>query len=561
MRTTRALTSKPAMHARTAILGILTAGMLAVVGLWGEHAAGQDRAPEALPSDGTTGLQMPDGTRIAFSQAHVAARDRRRRIMHNQDTGWGMPNVDGSDIQALNDKWYAWMVGGENSQVDSISWCWSEGGWAPYPSKVLPVYDGYRKWLDAGVDPVRITLDESKKRNVEAFFSYRLNNEHDFSGSGGMAILPPMKKAHPEWLIPSIWPQVPVWNFEFQGVRDYKLSILREVARNYDFDGIEIDWRAGAWSLPQGHKWEKRAVLTDFMRSVRRMMLEEEKKKNKPMLLAARVSDCVEGCHFDGWDIETWAREGLVDILVIGGRSLEVDIAGFRRATRGTGVKLIPFIDDYHASTGYRQPPVEVFRGMAANWWAQEPDGVCTFNFAEYTDDGKPLMPRYQQVWREIGSPETLKFKDKTFVVQTRWGEGGIEGARMGLYFGTNRFAPLPAALTSDGNIDTLIPLNVGDDVSAYPERVDSLMLVVALSDATRPSRDDLQDAFEVTLNGVNLGRARIDEKKWLAFDVKPVHLAMGRNLVGVRIAKPDPAAKEEITVQKVELHVKYRPN
>ena len=44
----------------------------------------------------------------------------------------------------------------------------------------------------------------------------------------------------------------------------------------------------------------------------------------------------------------------------------------------------------------------------------QEPDGVYTFNF-HYHDQDFAL-------YREIGSPETLKCKDKTFVIQRRGG-------------------------------------------------------------------------------------------------------------------------------------------
>jgi hypothetical protein len=426
------------------------------------------------------------------------------------------------------------------------------------------VYDGYRKWLDAGIDPVRITLDESKKRGVEAFFSYRINTEHDFSGIGAMGVLPPMKQAHPEWLIPSLWPPVPVWDFEFQGVRDFKLSILREVVQNYDFDGIEIDWRAGGCSLPQGHKWEKRAYLSEFMRSVRMMMLEETRER-KPMLLVARVSDSVEGCHLDGFDVETWAKEGLIDILVIGGRSLEVDITGFRRVTKDTGTKLIAYLDDYHASDGYRQPPLEVFRGLAANWWAQEPDGICTFNFAETTDDGKSsLMSKYQEVWSEIGDSETLKFKDKTFVVQRRFGEGGIEAVRMGIYFNTNRFAQLPVKLANDDDLDTMVFLTVGDDVSRNADRVQATTLRIKLSD---PSADDplappgraRGDCVEVTLNGVLLSQPRVEDA-WLVFDVKPDWVAFGRNVVGIRVTGRDFAPAEELSVEKIELHVTYQP-
>ena len=245
----------------------------------------------------------PNG--LKFTHEHLAARDRPRRMLFNFDVGWGMPEFDGSDLRAFADKWFKRFRGHPASQIDTLSWCWGEGGWAPYPgSKVLPVYDGYRKWIDAGIDPIRVTLNEAKRWGVENWYSYRMNTENDFVGLDGWSVLSPTMKTHPEWLVPTIWPQWKVYNFEIPEVRAYKLGILREAVERFDFDGLELDWRAGGgWALPQGHRWERRRALTEFTRSVRLMTLEEENRQGRPILLVTRVSDCVEGCRLDGFDV------------------------------------------------------------------------------------------------------------------------------------------------------------------------------------------------------------------------------------------------------------------
>jgi uncharacterized lipoprotein YddW (UPF0748 family) len=51
----------------------------------------------------------------------------------------------------------------------------------------------------------------------------------------------PVKAAHPEWLIRSWWWQG-FWNYAVKEVRDYRLSIVREVAEQYDFDGVHLDF-------------------------------------------------------------------------------------------------------------------------------------------------------------------------------------------------------------------------------------------------------------------------------------------------------------------------------
>ena len=65
------------------------------------------------------------------------------------------------------------------------------------------------------------------------------------------------------------------------------------------------------------------------------------------------------GCHFDGMDVETWVRDFLVDILVVGTRTANADIAAFRHIVKGTPIKLYPSFDDHHSTDGYREPDLE----------------------------------------------------------------------------------------------------------------------------------------------------------------------------------------------------------
>ena len=215
------------------------------------------------------------------------------------------------------------------------------------------------------------------------------------------------------------------------------------------------------------------------------MLLEVERKRGRPFLLAARIPENLEGCHFDGIDVETWAREELLDIFVMGCRSFDVDIPAFRRITEGTNIKLYPCIDDHHASDGYQWPPIEVMRGVAANWYQQGADGIQTFNFAHATPEGTDRVvgqmylekgwKTHRQAYHEIGDPDALKHKNKIFVVQRRGGGHGTIvipnpedwSTPRFMYFNTNMFGQLPAALDNNGEVDTLLTIAVADDVTA----------------------------------------------------------------------------------------------
>ena len=558
--------------------------------------------------------------RIELSQEHVAAVGRRRRIINHYDHGANTFAFEAFDLEQVVKTKFE-FTDREGNQTDSIWWDWSEGNLACYPSEIVPQVDfpQYKKWFDAGIDPMRVFLEATKGRGLEVFHNYRVNgSDNDVPGK---ITTVPMKEAHPEWLIDWNPGGEPIrgipwnpdangyWNFAIPEVRAYKLSILRELAENYDFDGISLDFARTPYVLPHGRKWEHNGALTELMRSVRAMLLEVAEKRGRPFLLAARVPENLLGCHFDGMDVETWARERLVDLFVLGVRTVDVDIAAFRRITAGTHIKLYPCHDDYHATDGYKYAPIEVLRGIAANWWQQGADGITVFNFNSVSLEtlrSVGLIPGQgrsfeaaradwegaRQALEEIGDPQTLRHKDKVFVVERRAGGhpvniGYPEQRRVQhwMYFNSNVLAPLPTALAGDG-FETLLTVAVGDDVNAEAEHIDELTLRVLLSDpsaedlpeearieaglirpAPYPDEEDLRtlpiskgtlEHLEIRLNGALLELPSVEEG-WLVYDTAPVLFAVGENLLGLRATEQPAGVGEEISVEKLEVHVKYR--
>ena len=554
---------------------------------------------------------------IILSSEHLAAVNRPRRVICNFDTNFGAPSIAeklaGMDVDDLAEGFFS-MVDEPGVKIDSIWWCWLDGNYANYPSQVLPVWElpGLKKWWDQGVDPIRVFDEQTKKRNLESFFSYRINGTD-------MNLIQPLSKpllkhSHPDWLIRTweAYENPGYWNFAIPEVRDYKLAILREIAENYDFDGIEIDFARIPICLPLEHQWENRQHLTEFMRAIRMMTLEVARQRGRPFLLAARVPENLVGCHFDGMDVEAWSRENLVDMFVLGNRSLDADIQGFRHITRGTSIKLYPCHDVHHASDGYEQPVIEIHRGVFANWMQQGADGMQTFNYTNWTAPGAavlgfdtedwlpssivhdlPVWTVHRHAYRDFADLEALKHKDKTFVVQRR---GGGHGATVipdpahwttprRMYFLTNMLAPLPAGLANNGNADTLLFVAVGDDLSAESEQVRSVSVAVLLSDpeaadlkpeqrleifqmashdrpqrkrANIPPRIGIENQIELRLNNIHLGKARID-RGWLVFNANPRQFAVGDNLIGLRVAERADDASQEIQIEMVEVRVKYR--
>jgi hypothetical protein len=307
--------------------------------------------------------------------------------------------------------------------------------------------------------------------------------------------------------------------------------------------------------------WEHRHELTTFVRQVRVMLQEVARKRGRPLLLSVRVAETIPGCHFDGIDIEAWVRQNLVDMIMIGTRSIEVDLRGFRRLTAGTHVKLYPCIDQHHSPDGYHAVPAPDFlRGVAANWWQQGADGIATFNFwnelpaaAKVIGSQGPMFDgqsTHAQLYLEIGDPKVLAPLDKWFVVSRRYGGGFYDrqGNRWNDYLNLNHQAPLPLTLTAD---PAWVEVSVADDLSAQSRTVDRLELRLEISG--EPAHGQLGVKF----NGVRLQDPQISDRWWV-FTLTPGKLAAGRNLVTVDGGKFD-ERRNPITLEKVEVHVTYR--
>lgn len=160
------------------------------------------------------------------------------------------------------------------------------------------------------------------------------------------------------------------------------------------------------------------------------------------------------------------------------------------------------------------------------------------------------------------------------------------------MYFNTNMFGQLPAPLDNDGVVDTLLTIAVADDVAAEADSVDQITLRLLLSDPAAkdlpedqrlqpvtvatighpdtlqntPAAKEIENQIEVRVNNILLGTPTVEEG-WLVFAVQPKFLAIGDNLVGVRVTgcgKGIPApirstdTQHQILIEKLEIHLEY---
>ena len=517
---------------------------------------------------------------FGLSEEHRKAVDRRRRIVVQYDP----QELYGIDFQTWIDYRFRY-VDEPGSQIDSIFWDMGRLGQVLYPSKFLDplVNSGLQKWRDQGIDLVGRLVAETRKRGLEVFWHHRVS-EVDINAEGTGAAWKdgpaPLKRAHPEWVLKTKWWRHGLWNLAVPAVREYTVKALREVAERYDFDGLQIDFARHVPCLPPGRQWELRRHVTELMRMARRMVLEVGRNRGRPLLLAAKVPQNLKECHVDGFDVESWCGERLVDILTLGSRSVDVDLADFHRIAAARNIKLQPCFDDHHTTDGYRYAPIAVLRGVFANWWQQGADSVVTFNWSSAPPEAckrlgqRPGPISHQEAYHQIGSLATMAFKDKTFVVQRRGGYPWAEGS-----FNRNDAALLPLRLRS--GTSARIPVRLSDDLPQHAAKVRSVMLRAILFGAT----DD--QSVQVELDGTPLtllsrdprwkdaqifspkpqpasggsGVYRVDPRQRLLrldFGVDPRKCRAGENLVRLLVGRAKGSAAEDVVLEKLEVHVCY---
>ena len=538
-------------------------------------------------------------------------RPRDYGLIYNWDgTPHGYSQVPQS-MEAFLDKVYAPL---EDTQVGAHFWCVGDHN-ATWKSDALEMvgdvagrtYDNawsyaksenVREMLERGEDPQEAVIIRGRELGLDVFCSVRMNDNHlnglqpedlarlDLLGwvreGMGASNLTQMRIEHPEWLLGK--ETVPwfacSWNFEVPEVREHKYAIIEEVCGRYDWDGLEMDWLRHYSHLPEDDGYRMRYVLTDLQRRVRRMTNELGEKRGRPFYLAARVSGTLESSYRIGFDIPTWIKEGLVDILIpAGGHGTDpsIDVATYLDLCRGTDVVVYPGLDIYLPSiSGGMMVAQEQFvgpegaelkekmwyRGLTSRYHNAGADGIYLFNWYANRDSRRDIL-------NQIGSQETMRGQDKIYAATHRviikdrpWAGSGRHDTLWG-----EVPVRLKPTFTGDGPTITLdVPDDLTIDIPKHIElrvRLDQWVkgdVVRLYWDGVE--REDVETRFSI--DEIVCGNPHeypvndVGTAAWLASDLSPADAAEGKHEVKVVLEKRNPKLSCDIVLTNVELVINY---
>lgn len=321
--------------------------------------------------------------------------------------------------------------------------------------------------------------------------------------------------------------------------------MFNEICRGYEVDGLELDfWRWPILFKPtlDGLPVEAKHVelMNEFMRRVRKQLKEIEDERNRVILIAPRVFDTEDICLGIGLDVRTWLKEGLIDLLVVGGdyNHYSIPVSEWAELSHQYGVPMYPCM--------YRSQGLERDRALAQHFYACGADGIYTFNFR---------FPNAVDSVNEIGDPQLIARRDKQYAMS---GEGNI----------THACAPplLPVRL-EPGWIRS-VPLLVSDDVraAAVDEELAELRLTVSLRDFS-PQRHEIQ----LKVNDRRLGKCPSPQAEgdvWhMNYTLYTLHtdvrreppIVHGSNSIEVVLESRDSSSRDPVTLTGLQLNIRYQ--
>ena len=271
---------------------------------------------------------------------------------------------------------------------------------------------------EKGLDPYVFWIDEANRCGIRPWLSVRMNDCHCCADPTSF-LHPDFFHDHPEYR--RIRHREPegyfdwCYDYELREIIDRELKLIEELMQRYTPYGIELDWMREAFCFAPGR--ENCAVITDFMRRVKQLT---------KLPLCVRVPADPNDALQMGFDVCTWADEGLVDIVVPTARwattDTDIPVALWKRLLRGTGVKLCPGAEILirpNNKVFTFNTPAHVF-GFANAAYSDGADGLYLFNYFDvigekftHPEPGKEMLCTNNRTLTEVittaGDPELVR--------------------------------------------------------------------------------------------------------------------------------------------------------
>ena len=260
-----------------------------------------------------------------------------------------------------------------------------------------PFIRNMRDAFGRGFDVYAVMVRRCRERGASPWLSFRMNDVHG-SQSKSDPMASTFWREHPEWHLGRDDSWENGLDYAQKPVRDRMAAYIREAVARYDIDGVELDFIRFPFYFRAGTEEKNAPLLTAFVREIRGICDAAARRRGHPVKIAVRLLPDPERAAKMGADAGTWAREGLVDVVVVcnmfGSIEYEYHLDDWRKLLGG-GVRLVAGTDNGIVENGKRRVlNLDEYRRWIDLMRRNGADGVYFFNF--------PLRPYRDEAWRGI---------------------------------------------------------------------------------------------------------------------------------------------------------------
>lgn len=305
-------------------------------------------------------------------------------------------------------------------------------GWSP----------GVRALRAEGTDALRLVTRHLHAHGKEVLAAVRMSDTHHRSLDRNNPLCPLFACEHPEYVIqqPDRRTNETALDYSHPEVREHRLAIMREIAQEYDVDGLELNFVRWAKHFPRDQGRQKAPVMTELVGQIRKMLdAAADRRGCKRLVLGVRVPESIHACWLAGVDIETWVTRGWIDYVVIStwnNTDPQLPVDQFARFTRPAGVDTVvvmgnmigtiydgpPKILDRPVAMSAKHTPQSYLgmliteseaRGAAANYYTWGADSISFWNVGIHFGRAKTAAPEQQE--RIARWTQAVQSKDRVF--------------------------------------------------------------------------------------------------------------------------------------------------
>ena len=279
-------------------------------------------------------------------------------------------------------------------------------------------------FLARGIDPFAEQIAYARAHNIEFFAGMRINDTHDYADTPDKPVIyfSSWKRCHPQFLMGSHTqkPRNATWSsydFTHPEVRDKFVAVCVEIAQRYPIDGLAVDmhrWMGTFKSVAYGGEAsdEETEMFSEMFRRIRRETERIGRERGRPIMIAVRVPDEPRWSRGIGLDWEGLMREGVLDVIFLGGNTHLQPWKDSVALCHKYDVKCYASIDmpSFAGPTTLSRFTQAAYDARCAGALASGVDGLYYFNLF-YESAVKGYMH---------GAPENYRLKNKSYFITER---------------------------------------------------------------------------------------------------------------------------------------------